>query len=333
MHRAFTRGFTLIELLVVIAIIAILAAILFPVFAKAREKARQTSCLNNQRQMATAVTIYAQDHDEMLPSAGAFWGALGLDKGVLRCPTAGKTYANAYVFDSYVGGKALGELNAVNTFLTTDGITSDDHLKITGDYPNCFYDNTDLDMRHSDKLIVSYLDGHVELNTSIGSGVGLWLHPGYYEEVYAQAAGITIGDPIVADVHAGLNPALPHDDINNFNWGGGGPVGCGRVDGYMVVWTGVLNVQTSGTYQFNGGGDDGVSVTIVDNTTTPATPHVIWPGWGGTGSMYLQAGVDYDYSQSFKEDGGGAGGSCNYIPPSGGGWTAFGTAGILYTTH
>jgi prepilin-type N-terminal cleavage/methylation domain-containing protein/prepilin-type processing-associated H-X9-DG protein len=62
------RGFTLIELLVVIAIIAILAAILFPVFARAREKARQASCLSNVKQLALAVQMYAQDYDDtMLP--------------------------------------------------------------------------------------------------------------------------------------------------------------------------------------------------------------------------------------------------------------------------
>ena len=60
------RGFTLIELLVVIAIIAILAAILFPVFARAREKARQTSCLNNIKQLGLAFMMYAQDYDERL---------------------------------------------------------------------------------------------------------------------------------------------------------------------------------------------------------------------------------------------------------------------------
>lgn len=62
-----TRGFTLIELLVVIAIIAILAAILFPVFARARENARRTSCLSNLRQLGMATMQYIQDYDERYP--------------------------------------------------------------------------------------------------------------------------------------------------------------------------------------------------------------------------------------------------------------------------
>jgi prepilin-type N-terminal cleavage/methylation domain-containing protein/prepilin-type processing-associated H-X9-DG protein len=63
------QGFTLIELLVVIAIIAILAAILFPVFAQAREKARSTQCLSNARQQGTAIQMYKQDFDETFPMA------------------------------------------------------------------------------------------------------------------------------------------------------------------------------------------------------------------------------------------------------------------------
>ena len=65
--RKRSRGFTLIELLVVIAIIAILAAILFPVFAKAREAARKSSCQSNEKQIGTAVAMYVQDYDGYFP--------------------------------------------------------------------------------------------------------------------------------------------------------------------------------------------------------------------------------------------------------------------------
>ena len=95
------RGFTLIELLVVIAIIAILAAILFPVFARAREQARKTACLSNTKQMGLAHLMYAQDYDETFcpPSFGACDTPLALgwadlvhpyvkNIGVFNCPSA-----------------------------------------------------------------------------------------------------------------------------------------------------------------------------------------------------------------------------------------------------
>jgi len=78
-HRSRYQGFTLIELLVVIAIIAILAAILFPVFAQAREKARQTSCASNERQLGMAMLMYAQDADDTMPLYSYGTGPAGID--------------------------------------------------------------------------------------------------------------------------------------------------------------------------------------------------------------------------------------------------------------
>jgi prepilin-type N-terminal cleavage/methylation domain-containing protein/prepilin-type processing-associated H-X9-DG protein len=103
MKRQRRRAFTLIELLVVIAIIAILAAILFPVFAQAREKARQTACLSNLRQVGLGLQMYAQDYDEVLPTSvdvgnfadpkapTNFLGAIIpyiKSKGILVCPSS-----------------------------------------------------------------------------------------------------------------------------------------------------------------------------------------------------------------------------------------------------
>jgi prepilin-type N-terminal cleavage/methylation domain-containing protein/prepilin-type processing-associated H-X9-DG protein len=88
-------GFTLIELLVVIAIIAILAAILFPVFARARAKAQQTTCLNNVKQLTLAIIMYASDNDDAYPlngvpnncgvPGGQFWVGFGCPGGNFLC--------------------------------------------------------------------------------------------------------------------------------------------------------------------------------------------------------------------------------------------------------
>jgi prepilin-type N-terminal cleavage/methylation domain-containing protein/prepilin-type processing-associated H-X9-DG protein len=138
--RSRHRGFTLIELLVVIAIIAILAAILFPVFAQAREKARQTSCLSNNKQIALSVLMYVQDYDEMFPIS-RWWpeydpATPGKDKGwaasvqpyiknlgVFKCPSDGQGLAPAPdssgwcgVYLSYVGNAYHAGWNGTSAF-------------------------------------------------------------------------------------------------------------------------------------------------------------------------------------------------------------------------
>ncbi len=126
------RGFTLIELLVVIAIIAILAAILFPVFARAREKARQTSCLSNLKQLGLGAMMYVQDYDEMFfpryqpiavypaPAGAIYWIAWSgtpslLDPylknaQIIECPSLKGWYGYAYNANLIGGNIALAQI-------------------------------------------------------------------------------------------------------------------------------------------------------------------------------------------------------------------------------
>ena len=98
------RGFTLIELLVVIAIIAILAAILFPVFAKARDKARQSKCMSNVRQMLVALQIYVQDHNSRFPEVGEVWQEVNFPPNATVCPSHMKA-KQGYGFNFWLGGQ------------------------------------------------------------------------------------------------------------------------------------------------------------------------------------------------------------------------------------
>ena len=147
-RRAFTSGkslaFTLIELLVVIAIIAILAAILFPVFAQARDKARQASCISNMKQWANASLMYAQDYDETLvhfvawnPSTnnGIYWPTLlypYTKNGQIRlCPSgwgdinvASATYIDPKnnMFLDQVGGRPRMRISYAINGIATNGV-------------------------------------------------------------------------------------------------------------------------------------------------------------------------------------------------------------------
>src|ERR1700757_938784 len=87
MRKSLKSGFTLIELLVVIAIIAILAAILFPVFAQAREAARATACLSNGHQLGTGELMYSQDYDETILPWETAQDSLGTALQVQNCWT------------------------------------------------------------------------------------------------------------------------------------------------------------------------------------------------------------------------------------------------------
>lgn len=196
------RAFTLIELLVVIAIIAILAAILFPVFAQAREKARGISCASNVRQIGIAYTMYASDYDGYLPltaHTGASWAEQCQpyikNRQVYRCPSdpsanwtaplTGQTklrqasyYLNGYMAGSETWGNtaALGSPASVIYLSESPTNGTSDHF-----HPYCWdapadpaygcssgwdaitHEPTELaTRRHTEGLNSAFVDGHAK---------------------------------------------------------------------------------------------------------------------------------------------------------------------------
>jgi len=184
------RGFTLIELLVVIAIIAILAAILFPVFARAREKARQTSCLSNVKQIMLAVQQYVQDYDERMPAHGnnPVWGEALYpyvnNTQVYNCPS-GETDGIGDVADLGSSGTYLYSWNYYrnsaqnNMKLAQIARPSEAVVILDGNYYICNPwrgDGSAIDRdgvaRHNEGANLGFADGH-----------GKWMRPTNYLDV------------------------------------------------------------------------------------------------------------------------------------------------------
>ncbi|MEN6301918.1 MAG: prepilin-type N-terminal cleavage/methylation domain-containing protein [Armatimonadia bacterium] len=207
------RGFTLIELLVVIAIIAILAAILFPVFAKAREKARQASCQSNEKQIALSILMYCQDYDGRFssqwthPSVYYCWPDLLVpymkNTQVLRCPSnqyvaggVGTVKGNYGVNDPHVtvdgGGTNTVPLDSyqypAQVLLLADSATTGTQVCPSVycpiEVPGRFSGTYSVGMMHNDGTNCAFVDGHVKwLKTNLirqtpVSGNDMWGHFG-----------------------------------------------------------------------------------------------------------------------------------------------------------
>ncbi len=179
-------GFSLLELLVVVAIIVMLVALLLPALATAREKAYQTKCLSNQRDIAMAVQIWVQDHNETYPTASEVWDGIELPPEKLLCPTlraellSGKRHnpdvprQNDYAYSHFLCGVLASVVKNPCLELLTGDYYFPDPAPVPlnplfappGQQPsalNIFYQPSDFDYRHSDGFIASFCDGHVQL--------------------------------------------------------------------------------------------------------------------------------------------------------------------------
>ena len=189
------RGFTLIELLVVIAIIAILAAILFPVFARAREKARQTSCLSNVKQIMLAEMMYQQDNHECTASYSSHPGAAATysykemlepylkNDQIGQCPSAAETTAWHYgpnISDTGLPNLATGH-GYLYCFRKVATFQYPAETAIFADSAGSYWRYNagaaqNARFRHNEGMNVGYLDGHAKWVSEgfVMSEVGKW---------------------------------------------------------------------------------------------------------------------------------------------------------------
>ena len=197
------RGFTLIELLVVIAIIAILAAILFPVFAKAREKARTNTCINNQRQIGVAILMYVQDHAEtFIPDTGnSAWSSLLRDynePSIYDCPTKtgkGSNTAPEYGFNTFLFGQALGDIASSSAAFMTADLKMDDP---PANYAIRSF-SSHVDARHNKGVVILCADGHVAVESLDQITTPLFVtlvNRGY--DIVPTAGKAVLNDPSIA---------------------------------------------------------------------------------------------------------------------------------------
>ena len=208
MLRTHRNGFTLIELLVVIAIIAVLAAILFPVFAQAREKARAISCLSNMRQIGMATRMYMQDYDEKFPQSKITDAQPNIDDadGSIENPDNGSIFAKILPYTGHGGDSTEDKMFQQKIFACPDD-------------PTPFDDKCPDVINIGGPHVISYLINGYFVWGLTDAGVGRQASTILYAERRSVAAGSPLQPPYCDDIYhpwfyPPINPVAPVNEMD-----------------------------------------------------------------------------------------------------------------------
>lgn len=149
-------GDTFIFILIGLFILIVLVFFFMPVVPIDHEKARQTQCMNNVRQLVVSIQLYQQDHNGKFPNQATIWRDLSSPPNTVICPIYGKNKGNGYGYNVNIAGKTLeskGMPEAQNLVVLADSKTPLHQLSVL----------TDIDFRHANKAVVGFADGHVAL--------------------------------------------------------------------------------------------------------------------------------------------------------------------------
>ncbi len=269
------HAFTLIELLVVIAIIAILAAILFPVFAKAREKARQTSCLSNEKQLAIGVLQYNQDYDETYPN-----GNMGFGNG------GNVSYGQGW------GGQIYSYVKSTSVFKCPDDATSGTQ--------------TSLDIRSNGGFAAN---ARGRLPISYGYNRDLITHPknGNTHSSYTLAKLTAAASTILLFECQGQQADVTNSSaglVDGSSPGGNGISSAGNNGPKYVTGLFAGTAASAGNFAKTAVHSDGANYTFTDGHAKWMRGDAVSAGWGNTNSDCGKFNQDYASGTTTGYDGG-----------------------------